>query len=123
MLGLSIIVSEVVSVQAVCILHSLECFLFIATLELDERMREQTLSSGVVVLAKLSTEPAKDIVVMLFSFVIVDGLNLLHLVVHHVQQQVIVNYEFAPDLNDLHKEGLGITILTHLQEQLSQVKV
>ena len=123
MLSLPIIVSKVVSIQAVCLLHPLERFLLISTLELDERVREETLRSGIVIFAKLATKPAEDIVMMLLSLIIIDWLDLLHLVVHHMQQQVVVNYEFAPDLNDLHKERLGIPILAHLEEQLSQVEV
>ena len=123
LLSLPIIVSKVVPIQAVCLLHSLERFLLISTLELDERVGEETLRSGIVIFAKLATKPAKYIVVMLLSLIIINWLDFLHLVVHHMQQQVVVNYEFAPDLNDLHKERLRIPILAHLEEQLSQVEV
>ena len=119
MFGLTVEVSEVVSVLVVGSLHALKCLMLVTSLELNEGVGEETLGCDVVILSELLSKPIQDHVKMLLSFVIVNGWDLLDLVVHHMWREIVVDYKVAPNLNDLREESLGVTILANLLEKLS----
>ena len=86
-------------------MHILYGFVGLSPLECNKSVRELAFGSEHVVGPKLHLKEVEDLVEMFFCFVVINGLDILDLVVYH-RVQILFNDELFPYFDDFLEKSL-----------------
>ena len=86
-------------------MHVFHCLVGLSSLQCNKSISELTLSCEHIVWPKLHLKEIQDLVKVFLCFIVVNGLDVLYLVVNH-RVQILFNDELFPNLYDFLEESL-----------------